>query len=120
MEPYEKWHRIRHAYLENGEKFNKDKALSSGEWHGRKSRDGEQSYDYEINRLHWSQGCEMAYVLLKNFFPQAFKQVPFVFHERLYYNYLIHFFVLQYELLHVRGSKIINFVLLTIYTMLSK
>lgn len=40
------------AYLENGEKFNKDKTLSSGEWHGRKLRDGEQSYSYEINRLH--------------------------------------------------------------------
>ena len=71
MEPYEKWHRITKgmACLGNGEKFNKDEVLSSGEWHGGKLRGGEQRYGYQINRLYWSQGCEMAYVLLRNFFP---------------------------------------------------
>lgn len=71
MEPYEKWHRITKgmACLENGEKFNKDKVLSSGGWHGGKLRDGEQRCGYQINSLDWSQGCKMAYVLLMNFFP---------------------------------------------------
>ena len=105
------------ACLENGEKFNKDKVLSSGGWQGGKLRDGEQRYRYQIIRLDRSQGCEMAYVLLKNFFPRVFKQVPFISHERLYHSYLVHVFVSQSELLHARGFKIINFGFLTIYTM---
>lgn len=86
MEPYEKWQRITNgmACLENGEKSNKEKVWSSDGWQGGKIRDREQSYGYQISKIDWSQGCKMAYVLLKNFFSQAFKQVLFIFHERLY------------------------------------
>lgn len=59
----------------------------------------------------------MMYVLLflKNFFSQAFKQISLILHERLYYNYLVHLSVSLYELLHARGSDIINSIPINIY-----
>lgn len=84
-----------------------------------KLRDGEQRCWCQINQLDWHQGCKTAYVILEFFFSQVFKQIPFKFHESLHCNYLVHLPVSQYELLNARGSEIMNFAFLMVYTMLS-